>query len=160
TTLRRFVGISTLFLVAPLPLSVVMGFKSGDWSTSALGFVFTTVLCLFYWWPLGFFLDRYRGLMWRKLGLGYFLSLPLYFITLALLYPVFGATFRPWSNGQLPIYLSATPQFYVMVGLLFYLSRRLPRWTLGTAVVTFAVGLVAPLYLTVASHFVWPTQND
>jgi enamidase len=160
TTLRRFVWASTLFLMAPLPLFVAMGFKSGDWSTSVLGFAFTAVLCLFYWWPLGFFLDRYQGRMWRKLVLGYFLSLPLYFITLELLYPAVGATFRPWANGQFPIYLSATPQFYLMVRVLFYLTRRLPRWTLGAAMVMFAVGIVGPMYLTIAWNFAWPEPSE
>src|SRR5215831_4057873 len=103
-TFRRFTLVSGLFIAAPLTLFALMGFKSGDWTTSLQGLAFSAGLCLLYWWPLGAFLAAYKGRGVKKLFLGYLFSLAVYFATLAVLYPLFGGTFRPWANGQLFIY--------------------------------------------------------
>src|SRR5215831_19573171 len=143
-TFRRFVLVSGLFIAAPLALFAAMGFKSGDWTTSLLGPALSAGLCLLYWWPLGAFLAAFKGRGVKKFILGYLFSLVAYFVTLAVLYPLFGGRFRPWANGQFFVYLSATPQFYVMVRILFYLSRRFPRSILAAGGITCAAGLAAP----------------
>src|SRR5215467_8133719 len=159
-TFRQFVLVSGLFIAAPLALFVMMGFKSGDWTTSLLGLAFSAGLCLLYWWPLGAFLAAFKGRGVKKFFLGYLFSLVLYFVTLAVLYPLFGGTFRPWANGQFFIYLSATPQFYAMVRILFYLSRRFPRWILAAGATTFAAGLAAPFALMPAATLSWPAWQQ
>jgi hypothetical protein len=59
-TFRRFILVSGLFIAAPLPLFAVMGFRSGDWTTSILGLALSAGLCLLYWWPIGAFLASYK----------------------------------------------------------------------------------------------------
>jgi hypothetical protein len=93
-TFRRFLLASSLFIAAPLPLFVAMGFGSGDWTTAGQGLAFSAGLCVLYWWPLGGFLAAYKGRRLRWV-LGYLVSLPLYFVTLAALYPLFGGAFPP-----------------------------------------------------------------
>src|SRR5262249_28363089 len=160
TTLRRFVLVSILIMFAPVPLFAVIALKSGDWLEALAALAFPLALCLSYWWPLGASLAWYRGSTWMKLLYGYLLSLPLYFLPLALLYPAVGATFRPFANGTLPIYLSATPQFFGAVGLLFYLTRRLPRAILATAASVSVVGVLTPFVLMIPSSFVWPEVHE
>jgi imidazolonepropionase-like amidohydrolase len=155
-TFRRFLLASSLFIAAPLPLFVAMGFASGDWSMAGLGLAFTAGLCILYWWPLGGFLAAYKGRIFLRWLLGYLISLPFYFVTLAALYPLFGGTFRPFSRGHLIVYLSATPQFYALVRLLHYLSRRLPRGIIAAAGVTFSAGLIAPIVLMTTGQRTWP----
>jgi enamidase len=159
-TLRRFILVSGLFIATPLPLFAAMGFKAGDWTMSLVGLAFTACLCFLYWWPLGVFLAGFKGRKLSRFFWGYLLSLPLYFATLAALYPLFGGTFRPLSNGQLLIYLSATPQFYVLLRLVFYLSHRLPRGILAAAAVFFTTGVGAPLFLMATGNPVWPKTQE
>jgi imidazolonepropionase-like amidohydrolase len=159
-TFRRFILVSGLFIAAPLPLFAVMGFKSGDWTTSLLGLALSAGLCLLYWWPLGAFLASYKGRQVKKFFLGYLFSLVAYFTTLTVLYPLFGGTFRPWAHGRLFVYLSATPQFYVLVRILFYLNRRFRRSILAAAAVTFATGLVSPFIFLTAVRLPWPARQQ
>ena len=81
-----------------------------------------------------------------KLLGGYLLSLPLYFLTLAVLYHAWGGTaFHPLVDNRWIVYLSATPQFYAMVLLVFYLTTwRTARWILSAAVVVFAGAVYQP----------------
>ena len=155
-TFRRFVLVSTLFISAPLPLAAAIGLKGADWATPLRGLAFSAGLCFLYWWPLGAFLGWYNGRMVRRFLWSFALSLPLYFLTLWLLYPLFGGRFRPWPAGQFLIYLSATPQFYAMVRLLFYLTRRVRRVALGAGAVVFAAGSLAPLLLMATAGISWP----
>lgn len=159
-TLRRFSLVSGLFLAVPLPLFVLMAFTSRDWSIAGLGLVFTCGLCLLYWWPLGCYLASYKGRILAGWVIGYLLSLGLYFGTLAALYPLFGGTFRPFSGGRLLIYLSATPQFYIMVRLFYYLGRRLPRAMVATAGTVFSAGLIAPIILMTVGRTAWPEPQE
>jgi imidazolonepropionase-like amidohydrolase len=159
-SLRRFIAVSSLFIASPLPLFTAIGFKTGDWTTGVLGLALSAVLCFLYWWPLGAFLAWCKGRPVRKLLWGYLLSLPLYFVTLAVLYPFFGGTFRPWGNGKLLIYLSATPQFYALVRLLFYLTRRLPRLAAGSSSIVFVTGMVAPLVVMSTGRLTWPDPQN
>lgn len=160
-TLRRLTLVSSLFIASPLPLFASMGFKSGDWTTAVLGLVFSAGLFFLYWWPLGTFLAWFKGSTVSRSLWGYLLSLPLYYLTLTALYPLFGGKFRPWSNGRWLIYLSATPQFYVMVRFVFYLSRRLARGVLAAAIAVFALGVVAvPLSVMATGTLVWSKVQD
>jgi catecholate siderophore receptor len=104
-TFRRFLLASTLFIATPLLLFAAMGFGSGDWTMAGQGLAFSAGLCVLYWWPLGGFLAAYKGRPRLRWVLGYLVSLPLYFATLAALYPLFGATFRPTSASY-----AASPQ--------------------------------------------------
>lgn len=158
--LRRFILTATLFLTAWIPMTALMGYKTGDWRDVAMSIGLPVGLCLLYWWPLGTFLSWYRGRAWRRVLLGYVLSLPLYFVTLAAIYPIFGSVFRPFSGGNFVIYLSATPQFYAAVHIFFYLSRRLPRFMVGTATAVFAMGIVVPIILIRTPQDAWPRQNQ
>ncbi|HEY2382794.1 MAG TPA: amidohydrolase family protein [Terriglobia bacterium] len=160
STFRRFTLVSLLLIFSPLPLYAVMAFKSGDWTTGFLGLALSAGLCFLYWWPLGIFLAWFKGHTLPRLLFGYLLSLPLYFITLAALYPLFGGAFRPWANGNLLIYLSATPEFYVMVWILFYLSRRLARGVLMASAAVFTAGWAMPLLLMNTGNLVWPKTQD
>src|SRR5215831_10681048 len=159
-TFRRFLLVSGLFIAAPVPLFAAMGFGSGDWTMAGLGLALTAGLCVLYWWPLGGFLDAYKGRTLLRWVLGYFVSLPLYFVTLSALYPLFGGTFRPFGKGRLFIYLSATPQFYASVRLLYYLARRLPRAIVAAAGVTFSAGLIPPVVLMTTGQRAWPGRLE
>jgi imidazolonepropionase-like amidohydrolase len=137
-----------------------MAFKSGDWTMGLLGLAFSAGLCFLYWWPLGVFLSWFKGRTMPKFLWGYLLSLPLYFVTLAALYPLFGGTFRPWAKGQLLIYLSATPEFYAMVRLVYYLNRRFAGVILTTAAIVFTAGVATPLLLMTTGKLLWPAPQD
>ncbi|HEY1760770.1 MAG TPA: amidohydrolase family protein [Bryobacteraceae bacterium] len=157
-TFRAFLITSAVFIAAPLPLAAGLTFKLGGWLDALLAIAGGLGLGLLYWWPLGAYLSRPTRRTWTKLVGGYLLSIPLYFLTLAVLYPAWGgAVFHPFAGGRWAIYLSATPQFYAMVLLLSYLTKgRTARWALGTAVVALAAGIVAPLYLAAAAGPHWP----
>src|SRR4051812_9641327 len=159
-TFGRFVLVSSLFLASPLMLYALLGFVSADWTMPLLGAGMAGGLGFLYWWPLGAFLAAYRGRTLQKVVYGYLLSLPLYFTTLTVLYRLFGATFRPFENGHLLVYMSATPQFYLMVRLLFYLTGRFTRGTVVAASIVFAAGTAAPFVLMTTGNLTWPQRQD
>src|SRR5271154_2873367 len=162
-TIRDFFTSSALIIAAPLPLASVLTFKTGGWPAVLLVLAGGLALGLLYWWPLGAFLALPTERRWIKILCGYLLSLPLYFLTLAVLYPLWGgSTFHPLVNGRWIIYLSATPQFYAMVLLRFYLStsRRTARWTMRATACVLAVGILAPLYLMATTSPRWPQQGN
>lgn len=119
-------------------------------------------LGVLYWWPIGAFLSWRKRRTWIRLLSGYLLSLPLYFLTLWVLYPMWGgATFHPFVNGRWTIYLTATPQFYGLVLLLFYLTTwRTARWTRRGAAAVFAAGILLPVYLMVTLRLNWPKRDS
>jgi imidazolonepropionase-like amidohydrolase len=162
STFRGFLTTSVLFIAAPLPLMACLAFKMGGWLDVLLALAGGLGLCLLYWWPIGAFLSWRKGRTWIRLLSGYLLSLPLYFLTLWVLYPAWGAaTFHPFVNGRWTIYLTATPQFYGLVLLLFYLTTgRTGRWTRRGAVVVFAAGVFVPVYLTAAMSLNWPKRES
>ena len=92
-----------------------------------------------------------------RLLVGYLISVPLFFVSLYIVYPAFGAAFHPMVNGQWKIYLSATPQFYLMVLLVSYLtSLRIGYWFVRGSALIFAAGAVLPFCLSAAASFDWP----
>ncbi|HEX4133108.1 MAG TPA: amidohydrolase family protein [Bryobacteraceae bacterium] len=161
-TFRRFLITSALLLAAPIPFAACLMFRMGGWRTALLSLTGELVLGLVYWWPIGAFLSWYKGRAWTKLVGGYLFSLPLYFVTLAAMYPIWGgASFRPFVNGRWIVYLSATPQFYGMVLLLFYLTTwRTARWTRWGAAFVLAAGTIAPVWLMAATRLNWPGERS
>jgi enamidase len=133
----------------------------GGWRAALGAPAGEAVLALFYWFPVGAVLAFYKARFWKVVLLGYLVSLPLYFLTLTAVYPIWGgATFHPLSHGRLLTYLSATPSFYLMVRLLFFLATsRAARWTRRAATLACAVGICAPVYLAAATRMSWPNES-
>ena len=158
--LPSFLTASTLLVAAPLWILFWMTFQTIGWSASLAVIPRWLGLCLFFWWPIGAFLSWKRGNIWLRLLLGYLISVPLYFAALYVVYPAFGAAFRPMVNGQWKIYLSATPQFYLMVLLVSWLtSLRIAPWLVSGCALVFAAGAVVPFYLSAKAGFDWPTAR-
>lgn len=145
-----------------MPLVACLALKGDGWIAVLPVLAGGLALGVLYWWPLGAFLSWRKGRTWVRLLGGYLFSLPLYFATLAVLYPWWGgATFHPFVDGRWIIYLSATPQFYALAVLLFYLTTwRTARWALIGAAFTLAVGILAPLYLITAANPRWPKRES
>ena len=158
---RGFLTTSSLFIAAPLPLAACLALKTGGWPDVLAVLAGGLVLGLLYWWPLGAFLSWSKRRTGMKLLSGYLLSVPLFFLTLAALYPAWGhAVFHPLVNRRWIIYLSATPTFYALVVLRFYLTTwRTARWTLIGSTCVFAAGVFAPFYLTAATSLNWPARE-
>jgi len=159
---RRFLTITALLFAAPLPLTICLAFKTGGWKAALGAPAGELALALLYWAPIAAWLSFSSARFWKKLLVGYLLSLPLYFAALALLYPLWGgATFHPFTNGRLPIYLSATPTFYGLVRLVYFLSTpRIERWTRGAATLACAAGICTPVYLAASANPKWPAATD
>jgi imidazolonepropionase-like amidohydrolase len=157
----RFLTVVSLLFAAPLPLTICLLYQLGGWRSALQSPAGEIVLALFYWFPIGALLSFYQGRTWKRLLFGYLLSLPLYFLTLKLIYPIWGgATFHPLAHGHLPIYLSATPSFFGMVRLVYYLATsRTAHWARGGATLACAAGLCAPIYLAASTNMRWPNES-
>jgi enamidase len=156
-TTNRFFVTTALLFTAPLPLLIGVGYKTADWRSILPAAALLLAIGCLYWWPLGAYLTWGRQERWVKILSGYVLSLPLYYVILAMLYPLFGGTFRPFVDKRWIIYLSATPEFYILILLLFYLTTwKTGKWILRGAIVAFAAGALSPLYLMGATGFDWP----
>ncbi len=160
--LPAFLATSILLVAAPLPVLIVLTYRTSGW-TEALAVLATWLgLAILYWWPAGAFLRYWKGerwwyRTWVRIPLGYLLSVPLYFLSLWMVYPAFGSAFHPLVEGRWSIYLSATPTFYVLVLLLYWLTTfRIAAWFARAAVVVLAVGMVLPLYFISATSLNWP----
>jgi enamidase len=147
-----------LLFAAPLPLVICLAFKMGGWVEAIESPAGELLLAALYWLPIGVWLSFSGVRIWKKLLIGYLISLPLYFLTLVVLYPLWGgATFHPFVGGRLAIYLSATPTFYGLVGLTFFLSTcRIRNWTRRAAAVAALAGICAPVFFTAVSARSWP----
>ncbi|MBZ5575312.1 MAG: amidohydrolase family protein [Acidobacteriia bacterium] len=103
-----------------------------------------------YWLPVGALLFRWKGHWLGRLAAGYVVSIPAYFLTLALVYAAFGYRFHPRSGSVWGIYFSATPTFYVLALALYFLVRQgrtLARVTQALAGALFAVSLAGAVML-------------
>src|SRR6185312_2775815 len=158
---RRFLTLACLLFAAPLPLNICLLYQMGGWRSAFQGPAGEIVLALFYWFPIGAFLAFYQGRTWKRLLFGYLLSLPLYFLTLKAIYPIWGgATFHPLAHGRLLIYMSATPSFFGMVRLVYFLATsRAAHWARGAATLACAAGLCAPIYLVASTNMRWPDES-
>ena len=104
----------------------------------------------------------YKARLWKRLLVGYLVSLPLYFLTLAAIYPLWGGTaFHPLAHGRLLIYLSATPSFYGIVRLVHFLATsRAANWARGAAAFACAASIGAPIYLAASTSMNWPNESS
>lgn len=116
--------VSLLLASAPLPFLLALQYLGGGLSNCVPMLFGWTALAVVYWWPIGiFFFVWKRGWVSRLLN-GYLISLPLYFLCLLLIYPVFDAHFHPSSPAVWGIYFSETPIFLAFTIFLFLLVRR------------------------------------
>lgn len=117
-----------------------------------------------YWAPLGIFLFRSRLRMGWKLLAAYLLSVPLYAVCLWAIYPTAGASFRPFRSGIWPIYLSATPTFFLCVACLYLIYRSrgwLAKPVSWLACIVFFCGVLVPAALWVRTdHYRWPRSAN
>jgi len=161
--LPSFLQASILLVAAPLWILCWVTFQTSGWSAGLAVVPRWLGLCLLFWWPIGAFLSLKRGWtgrIWLRLLVGYLISVPLFFVSLYVVYPAFGAAFHPMVNGQWKIYLSATPQFYLMVLLVSWLtSLRIAPWIVRGSALVFAAGAFLPFYLSATSSFDWPTAR-
>jgi hypothetical protein len=98
--LPSFLIASILLVAAPLSILFWMTFQTSGWSEGLAVLPRWLGLCLLYWWPVGAFLAWKGGKIWVRLLLGYLISIPFYFLCLAVVYPAFGAAFHPMDNGE------------------------------------------------------------
>ncbi len=153
--IAKFIAVSVLFVAAPLPLIACAAFAGGGWRDAFDAIARWLAFAPLYWWPVGAFLAFARGPAVARYAVGYALSIPLYFASLAIVYPAFGGAFHPLANVW--IYLSATPQFFAMVALAqFVMARRAARWTLRGAAALFAAGLIAPAAIAASARLDGP----
>lgn len=140
--------VSLLLASAPLLFLLALQYLGGGLSNCLPMLFGWTALAVVYWWPIGiFFFVWKRGWVSRLLN-GYLISLPLYFLCLLLIYPVFDAHFHPSSPAVWGIYFSETPIFLAFTIFLFLLVRRdntARRITSWLATIVFAMGVAAPI---------------
>ncbi len=159
---RHYLTTAFLLFAAPLPLVVCLAFKMGGWVQTLESAGGVLLLAALYWLPIGVWLAFSSARFWKRLLIGYLISLPLYFLTLTVLYPLWGGVhFHPLVSGsRLRIYLSATPTFYGLVRLTFFLSTcRIGIWTRRAAAAAALAGISAPLFFTAASGMSWPSPT-
>lgn len=157
---KRFFVTSLLLISIPLPLLSIVGFKTGGILDVLPNLAFVGALSLLYWWPLGWFFSRQmNGRRWARILAGYLLSIPLYYATLAVLYPVFGGKFRPFSNARWMKDSGATVMFYTLVVTLFSLTRwRHGKWIARGALVMLGVSALPPFLFMAGPK--WPKQGS
>jgi imidazolonepropionase-like amidohydrolase len=156
---RDFLLLATLLVVLPLPAVTVLQFRAGGAWTALQTIVSWLVFLIAYWLPITFVLD------WRRAGVGRFLagygvSIPLYLLCLAIIYPAFGTRFAPRDAGTWWIYLSTSIWYYLPV-LAFYLiaqrGGRLVRVIATVEAALLGAAVVAPfLYLRAVDPYRWP----
>jgi hypothetical protein len=145
--LLHFYLLSVLRVCVPLPFLLTMQYLGGGVRKCVPMFFGWLALAIVYWWPVGTLLFLWkRGWMSRVL-IGYLISLPLYFLCLLLIYPVFGGHFHPSSPAVWGIYFSQTPVYFAFTTFLYLLVRHentVRRITSWLVAVVFAIGVSAP----------------
>lgn len=162
--LKWYCLLSLMLVFTPLPFLLAMQYLGGGLGKCVPMLIGWTVLAVLYWWPVGIFLLLWkRGWISRMLT-GYLISVPLYFLCLLLIYPVFDAHFHPRSPSVWGIYFSETPIFFSFTLFLFLLVRRdntARRITVWLATVVFSFGVAAPiLYAARTDHYIWPKTQS
>jgi imidazolonepropionase-like amidohydrolase len=162
--LARFLLIAALLVGAVVPFNgaiAVLGGSARDGVSLAVRWF---ALFILYWLPLGIcmYLVRLR-MVWRILA-AYAVSVPLYALTLWVVYPAAGGEFHPFQTGLWPIYFSATPTFFLLVLLLYWICRK--RWWLRTGatwigVVAGLCGVLAPVIVRARTDaYRWPKADS
>ncbi len=164
---RWFLLSAALLAAIPFPLYLVVQYKAGEWLDIILLLLVWAVAVFCYWLPIGVFLFRWKGHWASRFIVGYFFSIPFYFLTVALGLALLTRTFLPATLAFHPRtfvqwikYFYATPTFYLMVFVLYLLVRRgraLAQVTRALAVAGFCVSVVATA-VTVAKidKYLWP----
>jgi imidazolonepropionase-like amidohydrolase len=157
----RFYFASALLLVSiPLPIMVALMYAGGGWRDAGATFFSWMMLPFFYWLPVGLVLFRWRGGGVARFVVGFLASLPLYFLSLYLVYPAFGGHFHPGSRAIWGIYFSQTPTYFLLAYFLYLLTQRgarLARVITIVAAVFFAAGLAAPAIVRGRTdQYAWP----
>lgn len=162
--LKRYGLLSLLLVCAPLPFLLALQYLGGGLSNCVLLLLGWTALAVLYWWPIGTFLFLWKRGWVSRLLIGYLISLPLYFLCLLLIYPMFDAHFHPSSPAVWGIYFSQTPVYFAFTIFLFLLVRRdniARRITSRLAAAVFAIGLAAPIvYAARTDRYTWPKTHS
>ncbi len=157
--MSRLFLLSILLVCIPLPFLLALQYHGGSFRDCIPVFFGWLALALVYWWPVGTLLFHWKRGWLSRFVASYLISLPLYFLCLVMIYPAFGARFHPhgifWG-----IYFAQTPTFFLMVFVLYLLTRRgrtAMRVTTWLACIAFAVGLLAPVvYSLRVDKYKWP----
>jgi hypothetical protein len=162
--LKRYCLLSLLLVCTPLPFLLALQYLGGGLSNCVPLLFGWTALAVLYWWPIGIFLFLWKRGWVSRLVVGYLISVPLYFLCLLLIYPVFDAHFHPSSPAVWGIYSSQTPVYFAFTIFLFFLVRRdntTRRITCWLAAAVFAIGLAAPIiYAAKTDHYIWPKTHS
>jgi len=161
--LKQFLLPAVCLVGIPFPLYCIIQYKSGEFLDVVLTLAAWAVLTGVYWLPAGWLLFRWRGHWAVRVAIGYLVSVPLYFLALALVYPAFGFQFHPRSASVWATYFSATPTFFLLVLVLYLLVRRgrtLARVVRTASAAIFLVALAASLVLWArVDKYKWPAQT-
>lgn len=160
--LSRLFLLSVLLVCIPLPFMLAMQYLGGSLRDCVPVFFGWVALALVYWWPIGALLFLWKRGWFSRFVVSYLVSLPLYFLCLVMIYPVFGARFHPhgffWG-----IYFAQTPTFFLMVFVLYLLTRRgrtAMRVTTWLVCFAFAAGILAPIvYSLRVDKYKWPEPS-
>lgn len=156
----RYLIAAALFVGAPMPYLFATAALGGSLRDGFDAFWRWSLFFFLYWAPLGIFLFRWRLRTGCRLLAAYLASLPLYAVCLWAIYPMAGSSFRPFRNGLWPIYLSATPTFFLCVACLYFICR--PRgWLAKTvnwlACIVFLAGVLVPVAIRARTdQYKWP----
>jgi len=161
--MSRLLLLSVLLVCIPLPFFLSLQYLVGGFRDCVPLFFAWLALALVYWWPIGALLFHWKRGWLSRFVVSYLASLPLYFLCLVMIYPVFGARFHPQSAFFWEIYFAQTPTFFLMVFVLYLLTRRgrtLMRTTTWLACAGFAAGLLAPfVYSLRVDRYAWPEPS-
>jgi imidazolonepropionase-like amidohydrolase len=157
---KRFGLPAALLTGIMFPPYVLVQYKTGEWLDVMLALAAWAVLLVVYWLPVGALLFRWRGHWLTRLLVGYLVSIPAYFLALALVYRAFGYRFHPTSAAVWGTYFSATPTFYLMTVALYFLvrgGRTFARMAQGLAGAVFALSLAGTIVLWARTDkYTWP----
>ncbi|MGC1647649.1 MAG: amidohydrolase family protein [Candidatus Sulfotelmatobacter sp.] len=162
--LPRFFLLSLLLVCVPLPFLLALQYLGGGIRSCAAMLVSWLSLVVVYWWPVGTLLFLWKRGWVSRLFIGYLISLPLYFLSLYLVYPAFGGHFHPSSPAVWGIYSSQSPFYFLLATTLFLLTRggatfrQVTTWLVAIA---FAAGVVAPVaYAIRVDRYIWPRTRS
>jgi len=160
----RYLLAAALLVGAPVPYLFAMAVLGGSLWDGFDVFWRWSLFFFWYWAPLGLFLFRKPlRIGWRLLA-AYLASVPLYAVCLWAIYPMAGGSFRPFRAGIWPIYLSATPTFFLCVACLYFICRS-RRWlaelTGWLACIVFLAGISVPFAIwNRTDRYKWPRGDN
>jgi len=161
--LRRFYLLSLLLVCVPLPFLLALQYLGGGIRSCVPMFFGWLALAVVYWWPVGTLLFLWKRSWISRLVIGYLVSLPLYFLCLLLIYPIFNGHFHPSTAAVWGIYFSQTPVYFLFITFLFLLTRggktvrQIVSWLVSAA---FTAGVVAPIVYGIRiDRYTWPTTR-